>query len=87
LYCAMLSAVCFSPAWAWDGVDTSSGENIEIGRGNLVRAGRDIEIYDQGSGEYRDVEVQSIRRYGSSVEIEAYDPESGEYRTFEMDAE
>ncbi len=72
---------------AWDGVDTESGNDVEIGSGNLVRPGRDIEVYDYGSGSYRDVEVQSIRRSGSSVEVEVYDNESGEYRTFEMEDE
>ena len=72
---------------AWDGVDTESGNDVEIGSGNLVRPGRDIEVYDYGSGSYRDVEVQSIRRSGSSVEVEVYDNESGEHRTFEMEDE
>lgn len=83
-------ALFFSPATnslAWDGVDTESGNDVEIGSGNLVRPGRDIEVYDYGSGSYRDVEVQSIRRSGSSVEVEVYDNESGEYRTFEMEDE
>ena len=80
---ALLSAVL--PAFAWDGVDSASGTDVEIGKGNLVRPGRDIEVYDSGSGKSRDVEVQSIRRYGGSVEVEVYDYDSGEYRTFEMD--
>ncbi|RWO93729.1 MAG: hypothetical protein EOQ98_34220 [Mesorhizobium sp.] len=73
-----------SDAFAWDGTDTT-GESVEIGKGNLVRTGRDIEIFDGGSGEYRDVTVESIRRYGSTVEVEVYDTESGEYRTLEME--
>ena len=74
-----------SAAYCWDGTDASSGEAVEIGTGNLVRSGRDIEIYDHGIGEYRDVTVESIQRYGSSVEVEVYDHESGEYRTLEME--
>ncbi len=74
-----------SPAAAWDGVDAQTGASVEIGKGNLVRSGQDIEIYDSGAGEYRDVEVQSIQRYGGSVEVEVYDSESGEYRTLEME--
>jgi hypothetical protein len=31
---------------AWDGVDSSTGGSIEIGKGTLVRPGRTIEIYD-----------------------------------------
>ncbi|MER9018898.1 DUF5334 family protein [Mesorhizobium sp. M0898] len=74
-----------SGACAWDGTDTATGDAVEIGKGNLVRRGGDIEIFDSGAGEYRDVTVESIRRHGSSVEVEVYDNESGEYRTLEMD--
>ena len=73
------------PSFAWDGTDTETGQSVEIGKGNLVRPGRDIEVYDYGAGEYRDVTVESIRRYGSTVEVEVYDYESGEYRTLEME--
>lgn len=70
---------------AWDGYDYDSGSHIEIGEGNLVRQGSDIEIYDYSTGEYRDVEVHSVREYGGSVEVEVYDHETGEYRELEMD--
>jgi hypothetical protein len=66
---------------SWDVYDYDSGSYIEIDKGNLVRPGSDIEIYDYSSSEYKDVEVQSI----SGTEIEVYDYDSGEYRTFEMD--
>jgi len=72
---------------AWDGYDYDSGSYIEIEKGNLVRTGRDIEIYDYGDGSYHDVAVEDINRYGSSVEVEAYDYETGEYRTFDMEDE
>jgi len=72
-------------ASAWDGYDYESGNYIEIDKGNLVRSERDIEIYDYEAGEYKDVEVESIHRYGGSVEIEVYDGDAGEYRTFEME--
>lgn len=71
--------------FAWDGYDYEKGSYIEIGKSNLVRSGKDIEIYDYGTGEYKDVEVESIKRYGSSVEVEVYDYSTGEYRTFEME--
>lgn len=77
--------VLSSPVFAWDGVDSNTGDSVEIGKGNLVRPGQNIEIYDWGSAEYRDVEVQSIQDSGGSVEVEVYDNESGEYRTFEME--
>lgn len=70
---------------AWEGYDRESGTYIEIEKGNLVRAGRDIDFYDNDSGEYRSGEVQSIRRYGSTVEVEIEDSETGETRTFDME--
>lgn len=81
----MLVLLSCSPALAWDGYDYESGSNIEIDSGNLVRSGNDIEIYDYGAGEYKDVEVQSIYDYGGSTVIEVYDYDSGEYRELEMD--
>ena len=73
------------PVMAWDGYDYSNGTYVEIDKGNLVREGEDIEIYDYNAGEYRNVEVQNIDRYGGSTEVEVYDYETGEYRTLEMD--
>ncbi|MBK5565213.1 MAG: DUF5334 family protein [Ensifer sp. SSB1] len=80
-----VTVVLSGPAYGWDGTDTETGASIEIGKGNLVREGRDIEIYDSETGDYRDVTIENIDRYGSDVEIEVYDSESGEYRTFEME--
>lgn len=70
---------------AWDGYDYDKGSYVEIEKGNLVRPGQDIEIYDYGSGEYRDVEVESITGSGSGAEVEVYDYGTGEYRTLEME--
>ncbi len=83
----LLSLAISAPAFAWDGYDYESGTYVEIGEGNLVRQGSEIEIYDYGAGEYRDVEVQSIYDSGSSVEVEVYDYETGEYRTLDMDSD
>ena len=76
-----------SPAFAWDGYDYEKGSYVEIEKGNLVRPGRDIEIYDYNTGQYKNVEVQSIQGQGSSTEVEIYDHDSGEYRTLDMDRE
>lgn len=74
-----------APSFAWDGYDSDSGNSIQIEQGNLVRPGETIEFYDGAEGEYRSGDVESINRYGSSVEVEVYDQEAGEYRTFEME--
>jgi len=72
-------------SFSWDGYDYSRGSDIEIGSGNLVRPGREIEIYDYGSNQYKYVDVESINSYGNTVEVEVYDYNDGVYRTFEMD--
>ena len=88
----MKKSICFACLFAaaclaWDGYDWDSGSYVEIGKGNLVRSGRDIEIYDYGDGRYKDVEVQSIRKtYSGKVEVEVYDPQSHKTRTLEMDS-
>lgn len=82
----MTAAVAGSQAFAWDGTNTTTGSSVEIERGQLVRSGRTIEVYDSERG-YREYDVDSIRRYGRSVEIEATDTETGESTTLEMDGD
>lgn len=74
-------------ATAWDGYDYDKGSYVEIEKGNLVREGQTIEIYDYGTGEYKDVEVQSITGTGSGAEVEVYDNNTGESRTLDMEQE
>jgi pyruvate/2-oxoglutarate/acetoin dehydrogenase E1 component len=83
---AFLSAfLIVFPAFAWDGYDYQKGSYVEIEKGNLVRPGKDIEIYNYSTGEYKDVEVQSIHGSGSGAEVEVYDYDTSEYRTLDMD--
>lgn len=82
---ALLATFLSLPVLAWDGYDYESGDYVEIESGNLVRSGETIEFYDYDSGEYRSADVESISRFGSSVEVEVYDHDSGEYRTLEME--
>ncbi len=85
---AMLLTLCLliaSPVFAWDGVDSETGSSVEIGKGNLVRPGQDIEVYDHDTGEYKDVTVEGVRGGLGSVEVEVYDNETGEYKTYEME--
>lgn len=82
---ALLSALAISTSvMAWSGTDSTTGADVEIGSGNLVRSGNDIEVYDYDKGEYRDVTVESIQRYGGTVEVEVTDNETGETRTLDM---
>ncbi len=78
-------AVCSFNVSAWDGYDYNNGTYIEIGSGNLVRPGQEIEIYDYDTGNYTYVDVEALSSHGSSVEVEVYDYNTGEYRTFDME--
>lgn len=84
---AIAVMVLFAPPSlsAWDGYDTETGDLVTIEKGNLVRTGNEIEIYDGADGEYRTITVEDINDIGVGVEIETYDYETGEYRTFEME--
>jgi pyruvate/2-oxoglutarate/acetoin dehydrogenase E1 component len=72
------------PALSWDGYDYESGSDVEIGKGNLVRQGKEIEFYDYGSGDYKSGEVQSVKSRGNKVEVEVIDSVTGNIRTLEM---
>jgi hypothetical protein len=70
---------------AWDGYDYANGTYIEIEKGNNVKAGKDIEIFDYATGQYRDVQVESVRGSGSNTEVEVFDYTTGEFRTLDME--
>jgi len=76
-----LFLICTMSIKAWDGYDYSEGEYIEIGKGNLVRPEREIEVYHSSDCSYHYEEVQGI--YGK--ELETYNYEDGEYHYYEMD--
>ncbi len=75
--------VCSTAAFAWSGTD-QNGNSVEIGRGELVRPYRDIEI--EVDGATRNFSVDSIRRYGNRVEIEGTD-DNGNSMTLDMDSD
>lgn len=73
-----------SPVYAWDGTDETTGDAVVIEKGNLVRSGNEIEVYDQNSGDYKNVTVDSVARSGGTVEVEVTD-ESGNSHTLKME--
>nr|WP_092190703.1 DUF5334 family protein [Bradyrhizobium sp. cf659] len=79
-------SITLTQAFAWDGTNTTTGTSVEIERGQLVRSGRTIEVYDSDQG-YKEYDVDSVRRYGRTVEIEATDASTGESTTLEMEDE
>jgi hypothetical protein len=46
---------------------------------------KDIEIFDYATGQYRDVQVESVRGSGSNTEVEVFDYSTGEFRTLDME--
>jgi hypothetical protein len=86
VFAASVALVSTNLAVAWDGTNTVTGSSVEIERGQLVRSGRTIEVYDSTEG-YKEYDVDSIRRYGRTVEIEATDSATGENTTLEMDGD
>ncbi|WP_430464083.1 DUF5334 family protein [Tabrizicola sp.] len=74
-----------SPAFSWDGTNSETGDCVEIGEGNLVRSGEEIEIYDCATESYRYVEIEGFDSSGYGLEIEVYDSDTDEYIYLEMD--
>ena len=73
-FCALI--LLSGPVLPWDGRDYESGSAVEIEKGNLVRAGEEIEFYDYEAGEYRNGDVESIESSGSGAILEIYDHET-----------
>lgn len=81
---AVAAGLLFSaPAFAWSGTD-QDGRSAEIGRGELVRPGRDIDV--EIDGETRSLSVDGVRRFGGRVEIEGTD-DNGNSVTLDMDGD
>lgn len=72
-----------SCALAWSGID-EDGNSVEIRSGELIVRGRNIDVFNYGTGETQTYSVKSIRRRGESIEIELF-RESGETITLVMD--
>lgn len=82
---AFAFAMGATAALSWDGTNVETGDCVEIEKGNLVRSGQEIEVYDCATGSYRYLEIEDIDGSGYGVEIEAYDSETGEYIYLEME--
>ena len=82
--CALLVGLYADSALAWHGYD-DSGREVEIHKGNLVRRGRDIEVYDPYSNTYRSMQVDRVRQRGRDVEVEVFDWQTGKSQTLHME--
>lgn len=85
IFALSICALAPVPSFAWDGTNAETGDAVEIGKGNLVRSGEEIEIYDYRTGGYRYVTVEDISSGSGVVELEVYDNETGEYLFLEME--
>ncbi len=70
---------------AWGGYDYSNSTFVEIEHGNRVKSGSDIEFFDYDDSAYHDATVDSVTRYGDTVDIEVEDSNTGQNRTLEME--
>lgn len=72
-------------ALAWDGTDAVEGGMVEIEKGEYVRPGQTIEVYDHETGQYHMMDVYDMYNVYGGTTIEAYDYETGETRYLDMD--
>lgn len=58
LLAVVTASITCTQAFAWDGTNATTGSSVEIERGQLVRSGRTIEVYDSDQG-YKEYDVDS----------------------------
>ena len=85
VFIALLLSCFMLPAFSWSGYDWETNSYVDIGKSNFVRRGKEIEVFDYNTGEYKNYEVESIRRNGNNIELEVYDWDNNDYRTFDME--
>jgi hypothetical protein len=73
------------PALAWEGVDFETNEQVEIGKGNYVAFGQEIEFYDYDTNQYHDAEVYSIAEMQGVSYVEIFDNTLNKKRTLLME--
>lgn len=82
---ALLALFAALPAYAAiEGYDWDTGNYVEI-NAQWLTEGDNVEMYDYDTGDYHDVDIQSVDRYGLTVEAEVYDNTTGEYRTIDLE--
>ena len=82
----ILATALISPvALAADLYDWQENSYKEITGGQTIQKGETIETYDWSTGQYEDIEVDSVKQRGGGVEVESYNWETGEYTTYELE--
>jgi pyruvate/2-oxoglutarate/acetoin dehydrogenase E1 component len=70
---------------AWSGYDNDNNTTIEIGKGEMVREGLTITIFDWSTDEYHDVDVIVMEESFNGIRMEVYDTQTKKTRFFEME--
>ena len=84
-YLALLALFASLPALAEiEGYDWGTSNYVEIDATSITE-GDTVEMYDYDTGDYHDVDIQSVDRYGLTVEAEIYDNTTGEHRTIDLE--
>ncbi len=81
----LLTFTSFIDCFAWNGFERSTGAEIEIGSGNLVKEGEVIKFYDWESEEEKRAEVVSIEYSLASTRLEIYELMTRKNRVFDME--
>ena len=82
---ALLALFASLPAFAEiEGYDWDTSNYVEIDATSITE-GDTVEMYDYDTGDYHDISIESVDRYGLSVEAEVYDYTTSEYRTLDLE--
>lgn len=71
--------------FAWAGYEESTNIAIDIPPGNLVRIGREIDVFDFKTNKYHPCEVIFVDDIFSGTRLEVRDLETGQKRIFYME--
>ena len=72
-------------SFAWAGYEETTNISIDIPPGNLVRPGRQIDIFDFSTNNYHPSEVIFLDDIFSGTRLEVKDLETGKRRVFYME--
>lgn len=72
-------------SFAWMGYEETTNIAIDIAPGNLVRVGREIDIFDFKTNTFHPAEVIFVDEIFSGTRLELQDLETNEKRIFYME--
>jgi hypothetical protein len=75
----------FYQALAWDGVDFETNDPVEIGKGNYVSFGQEIEFYDFNTNKYHDAQVEDVNDIGEMTNVKIFDKTLNKQRVLIME--